>query len=62
MDTFKKRQKEMQRQERQRDKFARRMERKLHRASGGASPEEPAVEVPESHSEDQPATESGHAQ
>lgn len=34
MESFKKRQKEMQRQERQRDKMAKRLERKLHRASG----------------------------
>jgi hypothetical protein len=44
METFKKRQKEMQRLERQRDKAARRVERKQIRANGGdplAEPEEP---------------------
>jgi hypothetical protein len=52
METFKKRQKEMQRLERQRDKAARRVERKQIRANGGdplAEPEEPTEtgEAPE---------------
>jgi hypothetical protein len=34
MDSFKKRQKEMQRQERQRDKAAKRLQRKQDRAAG----------------------------
>ncbi len=62
METFKKRQKEMQRLERQRDKAAKRMERKLHRASGTDSPaDETPVDVPEAQSgaqsEDKPAIE-----
>jgi len=39
METFKKRQKEMKRLERQRDKAARRVERKQHRANGEPLPE-----------------------
>jgi len=53
METFKKRQKEQQRLERQRDKFARRMERKLHRNKGAEQQETPA-ENPE---EEKPADE-----
>jgi hypothetical protein len=71
METFKKRQKEMQRLERQRDKFAKRMERKLHR--GDAPPEETPdgtpeenpegtpVAIPESESNDKPAAGPDHA-
>jgi len=65
METFKKRQKEMQRLERQRDKAAKRMERKLHRASGVESPAETAetpVDVPEAQSEDKPTIEPRPAQ
>ena len=50
METFKKRQKEMQRLERQRDKAAKRMERKLHRGTGADSPAETPVDVPEAQS------------
>ena len=62
MDSFKKRQKEMQRLERQRDKFAKRMERKLHRASGAPSSEETPVESPEAQSGETPATEPRQAE
>jgi hypothetical protein len=48
MESFKKRQKEIQRQERQRDKAAKRMERKLQRAGEGSSqdPAAPTAEEP----------------
>ncbi len=38
--TFKKRQKELARQEKQRDKAARRVQRKLEKQMGGGEPEE----------------------
>jgi hypothetical protein len=66
METFKKRQKEMQRLERQRDKAAKRMERKLHRANGTDPLAETPVDVPEAQSEaqseDKPAIEPRPAQ
>jgi hypothetical protein len=52
MDSFKKRQKEMQRMERQRDKAAKRLQRKLHRANGGDSTEEAPVDVPQAQPEE----------
>jgi hypothetical protein len=59
METFKKRQKEMQRLERQRDKAAKRMERKLHRANGTESPaDETPVDVTEAQSEAQSGAQS----
>jgi len=61
MDTFKKRQKEMRRLERQRDKFARRMERKLHKGDGAAQSEEPAPETPSTESETHPASDAEQA-
>ena len=46
METFKKRQKEMRRLEKQRDKFAKRMERKLHPLSETESPEGSPADTP----------------
>jgi hypothetical protein len=62
METFKKRQKEMQRLERQRDKAAKRIERKLHRANGTGSPDDAPVDVPEAQSDDPQAIEPRPAQ
>lgn len=55
METFKKRQKEMKRLERQRDKAARRMQRKLAPAEG--TPETTSDEDPNAPKESSPAVE-----
>jgi len=62
METFKKRQKEMRRLERQRDKTARRMERKLHRGTAddpSSVDVAEAPEAPEAPSDDKPTIETG---
>jgi hypothetical protein len=52
MDSFKKRQKEMQRQERQRDKAAKRLQRKQDRAAGvNTSSDDAPLTPPEDHTE-----------
>jgi hypothetical protein len=58
MDTFKKRQKEMQRQERAREKAAKRMEKKQQRAAGGA-PGLPPIEPADIDWGPEPGTDSG---
>jgi len=60
MESFKKRQKEMQRQERQRDKAAKRMGRKQQRAGGGEGAAAPAE--PGHVAGDGPPTEPANAQ
>jgi hypothetical protein len=64
METFKKRQKEMQRLEKQRDKAAKRMQKKQARANGEVAPEDDlglpldGPPAPEGQAEDaQPAVE-----
>jgi len=61
METFKKRQKEMKRLERQRDKAARREQRKLDRANGIVSTDDDAV-ANDAASDDAPETASGEQQ
>jgi len=55
METFKKRQKEMRRLEKQRDKAAKRIERKLH---PGTTDDAPPAEDPENPSSSEPTIES----
>ena len=62
METFKKRQKEMRRLEKQRDKFAKRMEKKLHRGEAADSPTEEPAEMPEAPLGETPAAEPQTAQ
>jgi len=58
METFKKRQKELKRLEKQRDKAARRMQRKQDRENGTADPsvDEDGIALPEDSSEAGPTT------
>lgn len=58
METFKKRQKEMRRLEKQRDKTAKRMQRKLNRGAGeGEGEATPSADAPEAATDDKPAVE-----
>ena len=55
METFKKRQKEMRRLERQRDKAAKRMEIKARKAAGITSESDRVIEAPENAAASDPA-------
>jgi len=55
METFKKRQKEMRRLERQRDKAAKRKELKARKAAGITTDSDPSIEAPEDAAASEPA-------